>query len=212
MKRSILVLLAVAWLPLSAQKAQPRRLAPLDVHSRDDFEVSEVDRFTGVVNLATHPRDLARINCNKLGAALGVCSDVISLAWRRSITPQHDTAFAFDLEYCGSDWIFMPRDGEAFGLLINGQPVTFSPLTAPQSDARGCYSSASASGHNTVSESAHFAVTPSQMFAIARADSLFWRLYGARGYREGNVNLKNLSSLRLFLATVFPDSALYERP
>ncbi len=212
MKRWSLILLALACVPLSAQKAAPRRLAPLDVHSKQDFEVSEVDRFTGTAKLVTHPRDLARINCNGLGAALGVCTDVISLAWRRSISRQGDTTFAFDLEYCGTAWMFMPRDGDAFGLLINGEPTTFSPLAPPQTDASGCYATASASGHSSVSESALFAVTPQQMFAIARADSLVWRLYGSRGYKEGKVNLKNLASLRLFLATIFPDSMLYEKP
>jgi hypothetical protein len=199
---SAISLVLVVASAASGQKTPRPPLRPLDLHSKDDFQVSEIDRFTHVQKLFTYPREIARSGCT-----LGACEATISASWRRLITTPIDTMFVVAISYCGVDWQFIPETGSvALQFIANDEEISLRAIDAPDREVgdRGPGKHAS--------ESVPLIISSQQLFTLARADSGYWRLQGAHGYREGKLEVKRLLSLRLFLATVFPDSAIYDKP
>lgn len=193
--------LAVALLLIAYPLAAQKRVEPA---RRDGsfFAQDGTDKFTGVSVLSTPTAKLSG----------GPPKQSLSLAFRRTRDTSGVYRFGILAVYRGDDWIFMSESAGELKFLASGQSIALDLAGRPSREVDKTGSSTRWSSPEVkVNEVGIFPVEPTILFQLARAESIDWRIDGDKGRVEGRAKPANFDKLRVFLATVFPDSVLYEK-
>ncbi len=90
--------------------------------------------------------------------------------------------------------------------MLDGKNLDLTPMFKPDHEVKHFL------GDTYVTETLQYQVSPADLFAIAKAQEIAWRMVGDKRKVEGDASRSNFNRLRGFLVWAFPDSVLYNNP